>query len=96
MTFALGPDVLLQRVGSGAVLLQARTGQYYELNDSGADLLQFVLETQDVETALNRMQHTYAAARDDLAADLKVLFADLKEAGLLLFDAEQLNVEDQG
>ena len=95
MNIALGPDVMLQRVGGGAVLLQARTGQYFELNESGADLLQFALETQDLDATLDRMQDAYAAAREDLAADLERLIAELKKADLLLLDTDQLNIKNQ-
>lgn len=88
MSFKLDAEVMVQKVGAGAVALHVSSGQYYEMNDTAADLLEAVLETQNLDDTVTRVAENYQVSRPQLFADLENLIAELAQAGLLVLDAD--------
>ncbi len=75
---------MLQRLGDAIVVLNAGTGQYYELNQSGADMLELWLEHGgDVERVVATLTRRYAAPAAEISADLAALLGELDAAGLI-------------
>ena len=84
---ALQQQVMLQRIGEAMVVLNAETGQYYELNDSAADMLELWLRLEGrVDLIVAELSQRYAAPAAELSADLKALLRELTSAGIITAD----------
>ncbi len=80
----LADKIMLQRIGEAMVVLNAETGQYYELNESGADMLEAWLRHDGATTPIvAELARRYDAPADELASDLSALLAELSAAGII-------------
>jgi hypothetical protein len=78
------PDhVLLQRVQDAWVVLNLRTELYHGMNPMAVHMWEVLLESASLEGAVERLAEEYDVARDRLEADLRTLFTQLREQGLL-------------
>ena len=76
----LRTDVVAVDTEDARVLLDERTGRYFQLNRSGALILDAVLAGED---AAQRLTETYAVGPEEAAADVDDLLRRLTEAGLV-------------
>ena len=75
---------MLQRIGEAMVVLNAETGQYYELNDSAADMLELWLQHEgQADLIVAELSQRYTAPAAELNADLKTLLRELTSAGII-------------
>ena len=84
VTYSLPDGILVQRVVSETVLLDAARGEYFELNQMGSEMLRRLEEHGDPETVIASLLDEYDVSRDELQEDLDQLVADLLAHGLLL------------
>ncbi|WP_232667161.1 lasso peptide biosynthesis PqqD family chaperone [Pseudonocardia sp. TRM90224] len=77
----LRTDVVAVDTEDARVLLDERTGRYFQLNRSGALILDAVLAGED---AAQRLTETYAVGPEEAAADVDDLLRRLTEAGLVV------------
>jgi PqqD family protein of HPr-rel-A system len=76
-------NVFWQRVGDEVVLLDAGTGEYHALNDTGSAMWQALEQCPDVASALESLREDYEVEGDRLAQDLEAFVAELLSTGLL-------------
>jgi hypothetical protein len=77
------PDVLFQRVGEEAVLLDLNGEQYFGLNEVGARAWELLGEHSRVEAVCASLLLEFEVGEDELRSDLELLLADLAAAGLI-------------
>jgi len=82
-TYTIAQGVLLQRVVSEMVILDAAKGEYYELNDMGGEMLRLLDELGDPSRVIASLVADYNVSRDQVEADLDGLLAKLLEHGLV-------------
>jgi coenzyme PQQ synthesis protein D (PqqD) len=82
------PDHVVWRAfDAETLLLNLQTGQYHGLNSTGSRTLELVAEGDNsVREAIWRLAEEYAAAADEIEADLLDFLADLVERGLIELD----------
>lgn len=79
----LRPDVSTTPTGDGMVLLDERSGRYFHLNGSGAEITRMLLGGSDAADAARRLAERYALSPERAAADVDGLIAALEGAGLV-------------
>jgi hypothetical protein len=77
------PTVVRQATETGAVLMDANTGDCFELNRIGADVWDGLARGDALADVIASMETRYAVARETLEADVRALLADLLRHGLL-------------
>lgn len=77
----LRTDVVAVDTEDARVLLDERTGRYFQLNRSGALILDAVLAGED---AAQRLTEVYAVGAERAAADVADLVERLRAAGLVV------------
>ena len=84
MTIALRDGVRLTTFPDGAVLLDTRTGRYWQLNTTAALLLQALLDGASVRQASRLLAGRYRQVSPNQAGrDLDNLLEQLRDAGLV-------------
>ena len=82
MTLRLRDDVSTADTGTGTVLLDERTGRYFQLNPSGGLILKILLDGGSVADAVSAIVGEYAVDRSRAATDVEALYTALCEAGI--------------
>ncbi|WP_017622997.1 lasso peptide biosynthesis PqqD family chaperone [Nocardiopsis chromatogenes] len=80
---ALRPEVSTTPAGEGMVLLDERSGRYFHLNGSGAEITRMLLGGTDADEAARRLAERYDLSPERAAADVDGLIAALEGAGLV-------------
>lgn len=83
MTLRLLDRVLVTETEDGAVLLNERNGQYWQLNSSGWLILQTLLRDGDPEKAIAALVARYPVEPEQARADVEALLATLRGARLV-------------
>lgn len=79
----LSKHVTLTETEDGAVLLNRRSGQYWQLNRSGAVVVRVLLAGGDEDEAAHAVTARYPVDRDRALADVRSLTAELRRARLV-------------
>lgn len=74
-------DIVAVDTEDARVLLDERTGRYFQLNRSGALILDAVLADENAE---QRLTEVYAVSPEQAAADVADLLDRLRSAGLMV------------
>jgi Coenzyme PQQ synthesis protein D (PqqD) len=83
MPFRLFPDVAVTDTDDGLVLLDQRTGRYWQLNSTGAAVLRCLLDGQSTEGAVAELTARYQVEGDKAMNDVVTLSDELRTARLL-------------
>lgn len=83
MSFQLDTGVVAQAIGGEMVLLDTRSGRYYDLNASGTLMLEALLRSQSLAQAGAAVQARFAVSEAQVTADLHALIELLSARGLL-------------
>lgn len=83
MTLRLLDHVLVTATDDGAVILNQRSGQYWQLNPSGWLALQTLLSDGDANAAATALVARYPVEPDQARADVDALLATLHGARLV-------------
>lgn len=83
MTLRLRADVSVTDTDDGLVLLDERAGRYWQLNRTGALVLQTLLDGGTPEDAAEALATQHAVTAERAAADVAALLAHLRAAGLV-------------
>ncbi len=79
------PSATFQTVGDEAILINANTGVYYSLNDTGTRFWELLDGERTIAGCAREMAAEYEeVATAEIEADLLELAAELKDEGLLL------------
>ncbi|MDT0453176.1 lasso peptide biosynthesis PqqD family chaperone [Streptomyces hesseae] len=79
----LRQDVSVAVVEDGMVLLDGRSGRYYQVNDSGALVLGVLIEGGGEEEAADALTERYGVARGQALADIDKIVRRLCSTGLM-------------
>jgi hypothetical protein len=80
--FRLQKDVSLVDTDDGAVLLDERSGRYWQLNATGHLTLRALLDGRTPEESAQQLADTYQVSLEQAAADVTSLMRQLSEARL--------------
>ncbi|MFD5114521.1 MULTISPECIES: lasso peptide biosynthesis PqqD family chaperone [unclassified Streptomyces] len=80
MTFALAPHVTITGTDHGMVLLNERTGRYWQMNDTGALVLRCLLDGGTVESAVAALRERFPDAAQNTTGDVERVIAALRVA----------------
>jgi Coenzyme PQQ synthesis protein D (PqqD) len=83
MKLRLRADVSTVDTGDGLVLLDERSGKYYQLNSSGALVLRALLEVGSAEAAVRTLCQRFPNETDRIAADVTAVVGHLRTVGLV-------------
>ncbi|GAB3487276.1 lasso peptide biosynthesis PqqD family chaperone [Amycolatopsis cihanbeyliensis] len=83
MTFQLRQDVSLADTEYGTVLLDERSGRYWQLNPSGVLVVNTLLAGDDTEQAVTALTEEYQVDAAKARADVRTLVDGLRSAGLV-------------
>ena len=81
MTVTLRPDIYA--TDDGMVLLDERTGRYFQLNPSGALILDALVNSAEPQQAAHPFTQRYTIPHDRAIADITALIDHLRTAGLV-------------
>ncbi|MGI5423478.1 lasso peptide biosynthesis PqqD family chaperone [Streptomyces sp. CA-179760] len=79
----LRPDVTACPTGDGMVLLDERTGRYWQLNSTGALVIKALLDGAAPDQVADRLAATRPATRERAAADVSALLDHLLKEALV-------------
>ena len=80
----LSPRALFQRVGSETVILDLEKGTYFELNEMGTLMLEWMASLPDRESVIAKVLNQFEVSQDIVAEDLEALIQGLSRNGLLV------------
>ncbi|MGW1376622.1 lasso peptide biosynthesis PqqD family chaperone [Streptomyces sp. NPDC002446] len=83
MTFALAPYVSSTPTAGGTVLLDTRTGRYWQMNHTGTLVLDHLLTGGTCRTAADQLRARHPDAADRAEADAEALLKSLVTARLV-------------
>ncbi|MEV4437052.1 lasso peptide biosynthesis PqqD family chaperone [Streptomyces sp. NPDC049555] len=82
MALRLGADVCTATTAYGTVLLDQRSGEYWELNPTGTLVVRTLLEGGDEQDAVDALVAEFDIDRDQAARDVSALTEQLRSSGL--------------
>lgn len=80
MSFSLAAYVTATETEHGVVLLDERTGRYWQMNDTAAVVLRCLIDGGSVESAVTTLQGRYPDAADQIPRDVTDLVDALRAA----------------
>lgn len=83
MTFSLASHVTSTETDTGMVLLDGRTGRYWQLNDTGALVLRCLLAGGTVASAASALRTRFSGAPEAATADVEKLVDALRAAKMV-------------
>ncbi|UQA95159.1 lasso peptide biosynthesis PqqD family chaperone [Streptomyces halobius] len=83
LSVSLAPDITSTRTPGGMILLNTRTGRYWQLNETGALILEHLLAGGSCTSAVAELRIRHPEAADRVEADTKALLSSLKSAKLV-------------
>jgi hypothetical protein len=84
VSFCLAEGVLTQKLGPELVLMHVAKGQYYELNSTGAVVLEAILAGADEPSAAQQLSQRFQVDLDRAHADVSALIKNLTDRALLM------------
>jgi hypothetical protein len=83
MTFALNPDVSISEAEDGMVLLDQRSGRYWQLNVTGARIVRLLLDGRTTGDVVDELRAKHPDGGDQVATDVAGLLDHLRRAELV-------------
>jgi len=83
MALKLREGVFTAEVDYGTALLDEESGQYWNLNPTGAVILQTLLDGGTFDDAARALAQEYAVDLDTASVDVQELVGELRSAGLV-------------
>jgi hypothetical protein len=80
MSFTLAAHVTATQTEHGVVLLDERTGRYWQMNDTAALVLRCLLDGGTAEQAAATLRDRFPIAADQASADVAALIEALRAA----------------
>ncbi len=78
MTTSLAKHVTATDTGDGMVLLNERSGRYWQINGTGAIILGCILDGGNAELAVATLRERYPHAADQIPVDIQNLLNTLR------------------
>ncbi|MEE6263533.1 lasso peptide biosynthesis PqqD family chaperone [Plantactinospora sonchi] len=83
MSFSLAAYVTATETEHGVVLLDERTGRYWQMNDTAAVVLRCLLDGGSVESAVSTLRGRFPDAADQIIQDVTDLVDALRAAKVM-------------
>ncbi|MEV5318188.1 lasso peptide biosynthesis PqqD family chaperone [Streptomyces sp. NPDC052687] len=83
MTLRFHQDVSTAETRYGTVLLDQRSGEYWELNPTGALVVRTLMDDGDETAAVTALVERFDIDRDRAEQDVAALVRELRDAGLV-------------
>jgi len=83
MTVRLKTDISLCPTEHSAVVLNERTGQYWQLNETGAEILELLVHGTAADDIAGRLADRRTVSRERALTDVRSLVGSLTAAGLI-------------
>ncbi|TDQ48493.1 coenzyme PQQ synthesis protein D (PqqD) [Actinorugispora endophytica] len=80
----LRPDVSATDTDYGMVLLDGRSGGYWQLNDTGAEIVRRLLDGGAPDEVVGFLVAEYEVGRSDAERDVRELVDDLLASGMVI------------
>ncbi|MFS8102860.1 lasso peptide biosynthesis PqqD family chaperone [Lentzea alba] len=80
----LRSDVTFAETPDGTVLLDGRSGRYWQLNPTGSRVLAWLLDGLSLDAVAARLADRHSIALEKSVADVSSLVGQLSSAGLVL------------
>ncbi|ATW49212.1 lasso peptide biosynthesis PqqD family chaperone [Streptomyces peucetius] len=77
------PYLTVTETEYGAVLLDTRTGEYWQMNPSAATAAQVLLDGGDADDAVRRVTDHFEVDTERAANDVRTLIEAMRSAGLV-------------
>lgn len=84
MILRLRADVSMCDTDDGVALLDERTGRYWQLNRSGALILNGLFNGDTPHQIADNLTRQYEVSRDEAVRDVTALVAELSDAALVI------------
>ncbi|MEV5140585.1 lasso peptide biosynthesis PqqD family chaperone [Streptomyces syringium] len=84
MAVRFAKDVSTAKTDYGTVLLDQRSGQYWELNPTGTLVVQTLMDGGGETDAVDAVVAEFAVDRSRAAQDVSALIGQLRQAGLVV------------
>jgi len=82
--FQPNADAVYNRIGEESVLINMKTNQIYELNQTGARFWELLCAGHDRSEIQQLMLQEFDVAEDDLNREIEAMLISLKDKGLIL------------
>ena len=79
----LAKDVLMQKVGDDAILLNLNTENYFSLDEVGTRIISALQESDSLKQAVRKLMGIYAVDENKLTRDAIHLVEECEQHGLL-------------
>jgi hypothetical protein len=90
VTVRAHPDVVFQKLGDEAVLLNLRTGVYWGLNPTGAKVWDHIVKhgvkRDEVGAVVAALRQEFAGSDAEMGATVQSLLEELSREGLVVLD----------
>lgn len=83
MNLQIASHVSVVETPGGTVLLNQRTGRYWQLNDTGALVLRLLRDGGGVDDAVTELTAAHPESADRIAEDVAALVRSLREAQVI-------------
>ena len=83
LTVSMPQQVLFQKVDGGVVLLNARNGEYYGLNEIGTRIWELLQEGQSATAVVSSLLQEYSVTEQQLRQDVVKFLEYLQARGLV-------------
>ncbi len=80
----VSPDVVSEQVGDGLVLLNLRTGVYWGLNRTGAEVWRSLQQQSSFEGICRDIEDRFEASKEEIVTAVRSLMDELAEENLLV------------
>lgn len=77
-----GKNIAMKSLDSDLVVINTNNGEYFRLNESAADMVNFLRKNLTMEEALEQLFAIYDVPCEVLANDLKALVQELVDLGV--------------
>ena len=79
----LAKDVLMQKIGNDAILLNLNTENYFALDEVGTRIIDTLQESDSVNEAIRKLVEIYEIDESELTSDAVRLIEECEQHGLL-------------
>jgi hypothetical protein len=83
LSFSLADSVLSQKLGAQTVLMHVQNGEYFELNKTGAVVLDALLAGKDENAVASLLVDSFEVDHVQAMSDVEALIAALRSRNLL-------------
>lgn len=82
--FRLRPEVSVAETDYGMVLLDGRSGEYWQLNDTAAEIVRLLLDGRAADDVARHLVGEYEVDPADAARDVDALVANMLDSGMVV------------